>query len=139
MMNIKFVLLRDVTGKDFTLGRFFCDGSLLGYTCEDKDRKLEEGGQKIAGQTAIPRGLYHLTATMSNRFGRMMPLIQNVPQFDGIRVHGGNRAEDSLGCPLLGAIRTANGVSKCAEVNNKLLEFIMNAEEAGDECWIEVQ
>ena len=139
MRDVKFTIIRDAFFPTCTLGRLFVDGSLYGYTCEDTDRKLEEGGQKIAGQTAIPRGLYRLTATMSNRFQRLMPLIQGVPGFEGIRIHAGNGASDSSGCPILGAIRTANGVRNCAQVNADLLELITSLEEQGDVAWIEIR
>ena len=139
MSDTKFVIVRDVMGKDFTLGRFFVDGSLLGYTCEDQDRKLEDGGEKIKGQTAIPRGLYHLTTSLSTRFGRIMPLIQGVRNFDGVRIHGGNTSADTEGCPLLGQTRTAIGVQNCKKVNEDLLALILKHEGQGDTCWIEVR
>ena len=93
MRDIKFLLLRDCFFPDYTLGRLFVDGKQYGYTCEDKDRQLEDSpGAKIAGQTAIPRGLYRLTLSFSNRFQKVMPLIKDVPGFDGVRIHGGNYA-----------------------------------------------
>lgn len=139
MKDIKLTLHRDVMARGCTLGRLIVDGKIYGYTCEDTDRKLEAGGQKIPGKTAIPRGLYHLTATISVRFKRLMPLIQGVPGFEGVRIHGGNTAEDTEGCPLLGLTRTASGVKNCAGVNAALLELITYAEEQGDVCWIEVR
>ena len=75
MRDIKFLLQRDVCAPGFTLGRLIVEGKLYGYTCEDQDRKLEENpGAKIAKRTAIPRGLYRLTASYSNRFKKVMPL-----------------------------------------------------------------
>ena len=70
---MEFVLYRDVFEKDYTLGRLSVDGRPLGYTCEDTDRKLEEGGEKVPGRTAIPRGRYRIRLSMSERFGRIMP------------------------------------------------------------------
>jgi hypothetical protein len=111
----------------------------FGYTCEDEDRKLESGGEKIPGKTAIPRGYYRLTADVSKRFGRLMPILRNVPQFTGVRVHGGNTAEDTEGCPLLGKIRTTTGVKNCKEANEQLLDFILGVEAGGDQVWVEVK
>ena len=140
MSDIKCLLKRDVMSPGFTLGRLFVEGMLYGYTCEDQDRKLEENpAAKIPKRTAIPRGLYRLTLSFSNRFKKVMPLIKDVPGFEGVRIHGGNDADDTEGCPLLGKTRTAVGVINCADVNAALMEFIRQAEDHGDAVWIEVQ
>ena len=140
MSDIKLLLRRDVFGPTYTLGRLFVDGTKLGYTCEDDDRRLEDDpGRKLAGQTAIPRGTYRLTATLSQRFGRIMPQIMGVPGFEGVRIHGGNTAADTEGCPLLGASRTAIGVCSCKQVVEDLIALITNHEAKGDALWIEVQ
>ena len=137
---MEFVLYRDVFEKDYTLGRLSVDGRPLGYTCEDTDRKLEDGlDQKIPGRTAIPRGRYRIRLSMSKRFGRIMPEIMNVPAFTGIRIHGGNTHRDTEGCPLLGRDRTADGVRNCAQVNAELVRLLAEAEDRKEYCWIEVR
>lgn len=50
----------------------------------------------------IPAGWYPVTITKSERFGRMLPLIENVPGRSGIRIHPGNSTQDTEGCILLG-------------------------------------
>lgn len=139
MSKVDCLLLRSDFGEDFTLGTFCFNGRHVGYTCEDKDRHLELGGQKVPKQTAIPRGYYRLTVSLSQRFGRLMPEILDVPGFSGIRIHGGNNHLDTEGCPLLGAKKTTTGVRECAEVNAKLLRLIQGAEGEGDEVWIVVR
>jgi hypothetical protein len=67
------------------------------FTLEDKERKV-----KVPGRTAIACGSYPLLYTMSNRFRRMMFLLDNVPNFSGVRVHAGNTTHDTEGCILLG-------------------------------------
>lgn len=76
---------------------------------------------------------------MSSRFKRLMPGLLDVPQFSGIRIHGGNTHEDTEGCPLLGAIKTATGVRDCRDANAKLIKRIQAVEAAGDECWLTVR
>ena len=139
MAIVDSLLLRSDFNEEFTLGSLFFAGKFLGFTCEDKDRHLESGGTKIYGNTAIPRGYYRMTVSMSRRFGKLMPEIKDVPGFSGVRIHGGNSAVDSLGCPLLGAVKTTNGVRDCKEVNAKLIKLIQGVEAAGDECWLVVR
>jgi len=89
-----------------TIGELSINGEFFCYTLEDKDRYLETGTEKIFGQTAIPRGKYNLILSFSNRFQKYLPELQNVPQFAGIRMHTGNKPEDTEGCLLVGKIKT---------------------------------
>jgi hypothetical protein len=120
-------------------GKMFVDGKLLGQTLEDEDRRLEDGGVKIPAETAIPRGRYKVSITFSNRFQRPMPYVHDVPGFSGVRIHGGNTESNTEGCPLLGAIRTPQGVAQCAGVNQRLINLIESCEERGEDVWIEVK
>lgn len=139
-MSILEVLLeRDILTESYSLGRLYVAGMHFGFTCEDTDRELETGGVKIPGTTAIPRGRYRLTTSLSNRFGRELPLLENVPGFSGVRVHGGNTAADTEGCLLLGRVRTGNGVANCAERVGALIKLINDTDDAGNECWIIVR
>jgi hypothetical protein len=119
-------------------GKFFVDKLFFGETLEDKDRYLEAGGEKIYGESAIPRGRYRVTLSMSRRFGRNMPEIHDVPGFTGVRIHGGNTEHDTLGCPLLGQTRTATGIANCKGVNDRLYVTLLAAEQRCEEVWLEV-
>ena len=85
-------------------------GNRLADTLEPQWRALARGEKKVAGQTAIPGGTYDVVVTMSPRFGMNLPLLLDVPGFEGIRIHAGNNAEyDSRGCILVGE-RNAPGM-----------------------------
>jgi hypothetical protein len=81
-----------------TLGRILINHESYCYTLEDTVRPK---GIKIPGQTAIPAGRYRVIVTESQRFGKMLPLLIDVPNFSGVRLHGGNTAEDTEGCLLV--------------------------------------
>lgn len=92
-----------------TIGELSINGVFQCYTLEDVVRDKNNDGdladvgeEKVYGKTAIPRGTYNVVITMSNRFKKELPLLQNVPGFAGIRIHSGNKAEDTEGCLLLG-------------------------------------
>lgn len=138
---IRSPVVRPADGEAFTPGILYASGLPLGHTCEDEDRFLETVGiqEKCYGRTAIPRGRYLVEVTFSNRFQKELPAILDTPGFSGIRVHGGNRAEDSLGCILLGKIPTATGVAQCAPVVARLIAMISACEARLEKCYLEVK
>lgn len=101
-MNIK--IQRKLGNAKFTEGRMYIDGVFECFTLEDADRRLEAGGTKVQNQTAIPKGIYEVKWTMSNRFKKDMPILLNVPGFSGVRIHAGNDDGDTEGCILVGAL-----------------------------------
>ena len=44
---MKIEVIRDTFTADATLGKMLVNGGMFGYTCEDIDRKLEDGGEKV--------------------------------------------------------------------------------------------
>jgi hypothetical protein len=81
-----------------TVGDLFIDGVWECASLEDQVRE----GPKVKGETAIPEGVYEIRLTHSPRFKRVLPLLVDVPGFDGIRIHPGNTAKDTEGCLLVG-------------------------------------
>ena len=49
----------------------------------------------------IPAGTYPVERTWSPKFRKFLPLIDNVPDREGIRIHRGSIPEHSKGCILL--------------------------------------
>lgn len=105
---MKLRLERRFLGNSYTIGKLYIDGSYFCDTLEDKVRDLNKNGKfdngevKIYGETAIPYGTYKISVTYSPKFKRDLPLLENVPNFEGIRIHRGNTAKDTSGCILLG-------------------------------------
>lgn len=134
---MKLTLKRDLKTEFYTAGELSVDGTFLCWTLEDAVRTLGpkcEG--KVPARTAIPAGTYEVAITFSNRFKKLLPLLMNVPCFEGIRIHSGNTADDSEGCILVGLEKSASGavfksraafdllMSKIKSVNKKEKVFI---------------
>ena len=100
---MRMVLDREFSGDTFTEGSLYVNGHFECYTVEDVDRKLESGGIKVQNQTAIPKGIYPISITMSNRFKRDLILVGDVPGFTGVRIHSGNSSKDTEGCIIVGS------------------------------------
>jgi len=93
----EMTLIRTLKTEVLTAGELWYDNQLLCYTLEDAERKV-----KIKHQTCIPVGVYKVIVNMSTRFKQNMPLLLNVPNFEGVRIHKGNTTEDTSGCILVG-------------------------------------
>ncbi len=112
---MQLTIIRDVFGKEWTQGKLFVNDAFLCYTLEDTDRFLETGSdvcldcKKVYGKTAIPRGVYKVALSESPKFKKILPILQNVPDFLGVRIHSGNSHLDSEGCILVGMDRLENG------------------------------
>jgi hypothetical protein len=112
------------------------DGVHLCYTLEDQVRD----GPKVPGETAIAYGNYEILITHSQRFGVKMPLLLNVPDFEGIRIHPGNKACDTHGCILVGEEIGADGISllRSRLAYNQLFDQIEKALEEDGSVWIAI-
>ena len=105
-----------------TVGKLFIDGKFECYTLEDVEREV-----KIKSETAIPKGHYDVIITLSNRFKRDLPLLLNVPNFEGIRIHSGNSNHDTEGCILVGSTKIKDFVGNSRNTFNKLFEKLKKA------------
>jgi hypothetical protein len=119
------------------------DGRRLCYTLEDEVRELPGvpvHEWKIKGATAIPSGRYRVTLEYSPRFGPGTLTLNDVPGFDGVRMHAGNTENDTEGCPLLGMavcpVGIVGGTSRFAVALVKHL--VLAAIDDGEEVYLDV-
>ena len=98
-----------ITGRLVINGRFFC------YTME-----------RVGYQ--IPAICYPIRVTQSPKFKRLLPIVQNVPQRSGIRIHRGTKPEHSSGCVLVPDRVT----------EDKLTQIILKAQQSHEEIILEV-
>lgn len=118
----------------YTMGRLYVDDELECWVLEDPVR----AGPKVDGDTAIPAGTYEVAITFSNRFHRPLPLLKDVPGFEGIRIHPGNTTHDTRGCLLVGMERVGATVRRSRPAFEALFQKIKLAREAGDHVAIEI-
>jgi hypothetical protein len=108
------------------------DGHFFGFTLEDEVRS----GQKVPGKTAIPAGRYKVVVTHSPKFKKKLPLLLDVPGFEGIRIHAGNKIEDTDGCILVGFQRAMDPEPMVFE--SRVAVTLVQAQIVG-ETWIEIE
>ena len=96
-----------ITGRLIINGRWFCN-------------TLERVGYQI------PALCYHVAITMSPKFRRLLPIVQNVPQRSGIRFHRGTRPEHSTGCILVVADNPSRSreLIRAEVVENNVVEVV---------------
>lgn len=88
-----------------TPGLLDIDGIFQCYTLEPRMNR------SLGKPYAIPAGTYALVLERSPHFSAVMgydfltPHILDVPGFDYIEIHPGNKPADTLGCCLVGEIR----------------------------------
>ena len=107
-----------------TIGELLIDGLFECYTLEDIERPV-----KIKAETAIPKGTYKVIINQSNRFKRLMPLLLNVPNFEGVRIHAGNTNHDTEGCILVGRTRSRDFIGQSRKAYEKLFKKMQAAKD----------
>jgi hypothetical protein len=131
------ITLRRIAMKDtYTIGKLYIDGVYFCDTVEDKDRGLDDSMEesvikerKVYGETAIPLGTYKVEITYSPKFKKNLPLLYNVKGFEGIRIHSGNTAKDSLGCIIVGKNKKVGMVLDSRSTMTKLMKILTNTKE----------
>ena len=98
-----------ITGRLVINGRWFCN-------------TLERKGYEILALC------YHVQVTMSPKFKRLLPIVQNVPQRSGIRFHRGTKPEHSTGCILV----------PNRAIEKELTDLILQAQNTHEEIILEV-
>ena len=135
---MRLMLYRDTFTEESTVGELSVDGEFFCYTLEDYDRKMEDGGKKEYGKTCIPRGTYDVVIDFSPKYNKDMPHVLSVPGFEGIRLHSGNKSEDTLGCVLVGKTKGIDFVGQSVIAFNELMEIFAEAYNRGESISIEI-
>lgn len=118
-----------------TIGELTVDGK---YECFIIEDNYPTPWVKTPGKTAIPAGKYEVIVNLSNRFKVDMPLLLNVPQYAGVRIHPGNTSADTEGCLLPGRIRQTDKVLESKLAYEALFTKIKAALAKGEKVHITI-
>lgn len=142
---MKLKLERTWKKETYTISKLYVNGKPFCDVIEDKDRGLSQHmpleelkKKKVYGKTAIPTGTYSVIMTYSPKFKKRLPLLLSVPCYEGVRIHPGNTAKDSLGCILPGENKQKGMVLNSRYWTNKLIGKIENAIANGEQVTIEI-
>ena len=140
---MRITLIRRWNKKDYCIGKLYIDGKYFADTLEDVDRGLDDSmpleeikKMKVKGETAIPTGIYQVLLTYSPKYKKIMPLINNVKGYSGIRIHSGNTAKDTEGCLLVGKNKE---VGKVLESRNTFNALFKRLQQTNGKIIIDIQ
>ena len=138
-------LERKYRNNNYCIDKLYINGKYFSDVLEDPDRgltdtmSLEEIKKiKIKGNTCIPYGTYNITITYSPRFKKNLPLLNNVKGFDGIRIHSGNKPQDTEGCLLPGFNKVKGQVIDSRVTTDRLIAQIQQALNKGEKVTITI-
>ena len=138
-------LIRKYRCSNYCIDKLYINNEYFSDALEDPDRgltdtmSLEEIKKiKIKGNTCIPYGTYNVTITYSPRFKKNLPLLNNVKGFDGIRIHSGNKPQDTEGCLLPGFNKVKGQVIDSRVTTDKLIAQIQQALNKGEKVTITI-
>lgn len=144
---MELILNRTFKKEDYTIGKLYINGKYFCDTIEDRDRGLSNDmnvaeiiKKKVYGETAIPTGIYIVkmdeespkfkSKPWAKDFNGIVPRLDEIKGFNGVLIHPGNYASDSLGCILVGENKIRGGLINSASTYRKLMDILINAKES---------
>ena len=129
-----------------TLGVLSVDGKFHSFTLEDEPRKI-----KIKGETRIPAGKYQIkfrevlsgkTKSYRKKFDWFTwhLELQNVPDFEYVYIHIGNKEKDTDGCILVAETCDSKvmTIGRSTPAFRSLYQLVSEKLIEGEDVWIEV-
>jgi hypothetical protein len=133
---MRLTLIRIANKPTYTIGKLYIDGCYYCDVLEDVDRGLDDSmsvdeilKKKIKDNTAIPTGIYPVKITYSPKYKKLMPLVDNVKGYSGIRIHSGNTHKDTSGCLLVGKNKEVGKVLESRKTFNALYKILTTTKE----------
>ncbi|KKL14543.1 hypothetical protein LCGC14_2514610 [marine sediment metagenome] len=136
-------------GVNDTIDALYIDGSFVCFALEDDEDEI-----KVPGQTRIPGGLYQIKLRteggMHNDYAEKYPdmhkgmlWIKNIPNFEWVYLHIGNKHQHTAGCPLVGDSISNNSigdgfVGNSTQAYKRIYPIIADAILRGEKVWISI-
>lgn len=153
---MEIVIRRKYFKPTYTIGYWLVNGVQKWNSLEDKDRGLHQSmpttevyKKKTYGSTAIPKGKYRVVLSYSPKFasrewgkkyGGLVPEIQNVPCFSGVRIHPGSDCNSTSGCPLVGWNTARGKLTNSVKCYYEFMdEYLVPAHNNKEEIWITIE
>lgn len=163
---MELVLTRIAKRKTYTIGRLaiveriddeYLAGSKETYLCDTLEPTALELKTSLSKETvlrspqktrslkpfAIPEGRYAVVITYSPKFNKWLPLLLGGPDFNrlwkGIRIHAGNKPEDTAGCILVGENKIVGRLLNSCNQLYDLKQKIVEAKGRGEAVWITIK
>lgn len=111
-------IFRKIATPRSIIGELYVDGQFECYYLEPSETPVH------AGHPCIAAGTYAVELTFSPKFHFVTPELVDVPNRTDIRIHKGNRPEDSLGCFLVGNAYTNDWVSNSGVAFDQLMTLL---------------
>ncbi len=111
------VLERFAYRDKYVIGRLYIGNIFFCHTLEP------QLGASGSSKGCIPAGVYKMAMSWSPKFQKMLPILFDVPNFEGIRIHPGNTFKDTQGCILLGDNTSVGFVSNSAVRVNEFIRL----------------
>lgn len=146
---MELTVIRKYFKTTYTIGDLYVDGQWVCNTLEDRVRDLQDRNHdgdyddsdegKVYGKTAIPCGRYRVLFTYSMKMQRATPILQDVPGFTGIRIHGGKNETWTEGCILVGENKVQGGLTNYKYWETKVGQMVREAINKKDKVYVTVK
>lgn len=157
---MKLTLKRIFKGPKYTIGHLFingvyeCDTLEPPYMGTKQTDSIEFIKSTKKGNTAIPSGVYNINMDIispkfkdrswAKPFGGKLPTIEDVPAFDRVLIHVGNKASqyglsDTQACILVGENKVKGRVISSTACFTELMTVLLKAKLTGEKITLSIE
>lgn len=157
---MELTLKRIFKGPKYTIGHLFingvyeCDTLEPPYMGTKQTDSIEFIKSTKKGNTAIPSGVYNINMNIispkfkdrswAKPFGGKLPTIEDVPAFDRVLIHVGNKASqyglsDTQACILVGENKVKGQVISSTACFTELMTVLLKAKLTGEKITLSIE